>query len=133
MRQDLSPHESSQRDGLSWADNGRRRSAAPAASTGRAPLRAAGYGTLDADGFLQATAQEAWLSVPELVAVLTRAGYWTGRGYPGGRQRAAHVRSQLTKLRDAEGQLLFASVDIRTDGGITPVYKQARLLRRGLR
>jgi len=57
--------------------------------------------------FLQATASEQWVPLPELVAGLTQAGYWELVGPLTTDQQAAHVREQLATLRDGEGHPLF--------------------------
>jgi len=76
--------------------------------------------------FLQATASEQWVPLPELVAGLTQAGYWELVGPLTADQQAAHVREQLATLRDGEGHPLFERLDVRLDSTTMTVYKQVR-------
>src|SRR5215203_5140799 len=77
--------------------------------------------------FIQGTASAHWLPIPELVADLSRSGYWELVGNLDAAQQAAHVREQVGTLRDADGCLLFERLDVRLDGAITTVYNQAGL------
>src|SRR5215207_8056888 len=97
----------------------------PAAESGH-PVRRASDVSTTTRRFLQATASEQWVPIPELVAGLTQAGYWELVGPLTTEQQAAHVREQLATLRDGEGHPLFERLDVRLDSTTTTVYKQVR-------
>ena len=81
--------------------------------------------------FLVLTTTDAWLTAPELMSLLEQHSYsWPDAVGSDPAQRLAYVLGQLHTLRDAHGQLAFASLEILgPDGRPVRVYKQARLMR----
>jgi hypothetical protein len=79
--------------------------------------------------FVALTATDAWLTASQVVGLLEQAGYsWPAGVRDDPVQRLSHVLRQLHSLRDRQGRLAFASLEILgPDGKPVLVYKQQRL------
>jgi hypothetical protein len=80
--------------------------------------------------FVALTATDAWLTASELVSLLEQAGYlWPTEARDDPAQRLTHVLRQVHTLRDVQGRLVFASLEILgPDGRPVRVYKQEHLI-----
>jgi hypothetical protein len=80
--------------------------------------------------FVALMATDAWFTASELVGILEQAGYpWPTEARDDPAQRLIHVLRQVHTLRDAQGRLVFASLEILgPDGKPVRVYKQEQLI-----